>query len=409
MDAADSARTRSRRAGTGGVGARGGGARGRALRMLNGLQVRPDHEIATLARNRRNGARGKVPLPIASPVFHDEGHVAENFLKEFLVGYDGDRNGLVQRYYDDQSTFSFSVNTSAPRGGHASTIQTTSGGNNDEIKPQMWEPYIKKSRNLSRVHHLSARIARSHVGTNDIQQCWASLPATRHPSIFTEAPKWLIECHPIPGLPDPNRQFPGGVGGLMIVVHGEFEELNVPGGQAIIKRSFDRTFVLGPGGQTGIRVISDMLTYRAYGGYEAWQLEKVESPPPAAAAPVESGTATMIPSSQPQAPPQSASLEKQVLPRPQPNGPVTGQMQIPIQMQMPAGMGQPAPGKSAEQVQKEIMVMQMSQRTNMTLAYSKMCLDEVAYDFDRALTAFETVKVGYFREIPFFFLKSLDE
>lgn len=329
-----------------------------SLRILNGVQVRSDQEVAAFADTRRKGTKGKTPLHVAPAVFDDEGQVAENFLKQFFTAFDGDRNGLVDRYYDLQSTFSLNVNTSAPR---AQPSTTHPGGGGDDTKRQMWDPYIKRSRNLSKITHLPARLSRAHVGTSEIRQCWATLPATRHPSLFDEPHKWLLECHPIPGLPDPTRRFPAGLGGLMIVVHGEFDEMNVATGQAIIKRSFDRTFILGPNGASGIRVLSDLLTYRAYGGFEAWIPEDTKA-------------TTAIASS-------SSAASSQL-------------MKDPSQMQIPAGVGMAGEDKSPEVVQQELMVIEMSKRTGMTLAYSKMCLDETAYSFDAALAAFEKVKVG---------------
>ena len=316
-----------------------------SLRMLNGVQVRSDQEVAALAASHVEAAKGKTPLPIRPALFLDEGEVAENFLKQFLPAWDNDRGRVASQYYDERSTFSLNVNTSAPRAAKQSGT--------DETKPQMWDAYIKRSRNLLKINHLPARMSRAHVGVANIQQCWASLPPTRHPDLFAEGDKWLIECHSVPGLPDPTGQSSGGVGGLMIMVHGEFDELNTSTRAPLIKRSFDRSLVLGPGGPTGIRVLSDMLTYRAYGGSDAW-------------IPEEAAEANMTTT-----------------------GAGAGATQ-----QIPEGFGVTMQGKAVEQVQKEMMVIELSQRTGMTLEYSTLCLEETGYAFDGALAAFETVKVS---------------
>lgn len=80
-----------------------------------------------------------------------------------------------------------------------------------------------------------------------------------------------MECFPVPGLPDPTGAAPQGVNGLSVTVHGEFVE----NGEVQTKRrmrSFDRTFVLGPGGNNpeGVVVVSDMLVVRGYGGSKAF-------------------------------------------------------------------------------------------------------------------------------------------
>lgn len=58
--------------------------------------------------------------------------------------------------------------------------------------------------------------------------------------------------------------------GMIACVHGEFEECNDDKG-VIVRRSFDRTFVLRAGGDGGVKVGSDLLVVRAYGGYDAWK------------------------------------------------------------------------------------------------------------------------------------------
>lgn len=204
----------------------------------------------------------KGPPKVKGPSFQDSGEVAEGFLKLFFTGYDTDRNGLLQYYYDNSSTFSMQVNTRALRDPRIPKPE----GNE-------WTHYINSSRNLLKIERSNARAKRSHQGASEIAKVFADLPATRHPNFATNLDKWLIECRPQPGLPDPSGQNPGGVNGLVITTHGEFEE---PQNNKI--RSFDRTFVLGPGGPNGVRVISDSLTVRAFGGSEAFIPEADNEP-----------------------------------------------------------------------------------------------------------------------------------
>ncbi|OGM42984.1 mRNA export factor mex67 [Aspergillus bombycis] len=298
------------------------------LRFLNNTEVRTVEEVA---------AQKKTPIPVQAPHFQDESQIGENFVKAFFVGYDNNRTDLLNGVYDNKSTFSLNVNTTAPRAQQSETAA--------------WDPYIKKSRNLLKINHLPARMSRSFVGADKIREMWNTLPQTRHPDIAAHPEEWLIECFPIPGLPDPSGQSATGVGGLIIMVHGKFEEINGP---KVDLRSFDRTFILGPGGgMGGIRVINDILCLRAHGGHEAWMLEQ-----------------PVVQTAQPGQPP----------------------VQAPVVPATPDGYGMPAPGKPDAQVQQEQLVMQISAKTGMTLPYSEMALSGNGWNLDAALKNFVELK-----------------
>ncbi|KAG9962092.1 hypothetical protein KCU61_g5057, partial [Aureobasidium melanogenum] len=292
------------------------------LRLLNTVQVRSDQD----AESGRQVA--DIPFPIKGPNFQDEGQIAENFLRTFFAGYDTDRATLAQHYYDEQSDFSLAVNTAAPRDPTRS----------HETAPQEWDAYIKRSRNLKKITQLPARQSRLCRGAQAIHESWSTLPATRHPDLATQPQKWLIECQSQPGIPDPTGASPVGVDGFLITVHGEFDEIDVSG-QVKKTRSFDRTFILGPGGPTGVRVVNDMLTIRAYGGFAAFEPDHNEP-------------------------------------------------------QVPAEAGVPVlpPGLTPEIAEQ--MVLELQKQTSMTVQYAKDCLEQVQWDFDRALQAFAAVRAN---------------
>lgn len=293
------------------------------LRTLNGTQIRSDEEAAATTKNL-------LPIPVLPASFQDEASIGETFVKHFFPAYDTDRAALASAYYDAESSFSLSVNVSAPR--------STS---TPAMKNPTWESYIKKSRNLTKITSLPARMARIAKGADHIRETWLTLPSTKHPDFLAQHEKWCIECYSLPGLPDPSKQSASGVGGLIVMVHGEFDEIDVSTGSTDIKRSFDRTFVLGPGGGVGgVRVINDVLVLRAYGGFEAWR----------------------------------------------PDG-------LPRQPQVPDNFGSLGPGKTDEQVQKELMALELSRLTRMTLQYSGLCLEQSAWDLMEAARAFEQAKV----------------
>lgn len=295
------------------------------LRLLNNAQVRSEEEL------NKSAQPVELPFPVRTPSFQDEGQIAENFVRTFFAGFDTDRPALANHFYDDQSDFSFAANASAPRD---SSVEG----------PQEWETYIKRSRNLKRVHQLPARQSRHARGTKAVAEAWASLPPTRHPDLAAEPKKWLIECQLQPGLPDPLGQSPGGVDGFLITVHGEYNELDVTTGQARKKRSFDRSFIIGPGGPAGVRVVTDMLTVRAYGGNQAFEAEGNV---------VTAGTGAA------------------------------------------ADITEHLPTSTAAELTPEMaerMVMEMQKQTGMTVKYAKDCLDQVQWDFDRGLQAFASVR-----------------
>lgn len=142
------------------------------------------------------------------------------------------------------------------------------------------------------------------------------------------------------GLHDPINHKVAGEDGMIITMHGEFEELEAATGRTG-KRSFSRSFVIGPGlpGRGVMRVVSDMLSISPW------------SPVPSVAI--------------------SASAPA---PAPAPALPS-------------------APVLSPEE-QQQLMIAELSKRTTMNGEYAKMCLDTAEWNFDRALAVFEEKKVS---------------
>jgi nuclear RNA export factor len=222
------------------------------LMNLNNVRVRSPEEIA--AAEAAKAASRPSPLPQNGADFRDASGVGETFLTQFLPLYDSNRAQAVAAFYDDQSHFSLSVSTQLPRDNTTPTLP--------------WAAYLKFSRNLSKIHTTSARVQRLIRGGNMIKELWGTLPATKHPDLKTGFHKYIVDCHPLPGLQDPTSQSSNGVDGLIISMHGEFEELDASSGKTGM-RSFSRTFVLGPaapGSNLVFRIVSDMLALRAFNG-----------------------------------------------------------------------------------------------------------------------------------------------
>jgi TAP C-terminal domain/RNA recognition motif len=305
----------------------------------------------------------KTSIPIQAARFRDEADIGANFVTTFFPQYDSNRQLALQSFYDANSSFSLSVNTRANR------VESS------EKLDNSWSSYIKESRNLTKITYLPARMSRSHRGQEAIFKKWSLLPTTQHPPFDSASNhNWLIECHSMPGLPDPTGAATGGVGGLIVIVHGSFEELGVGGAQVTARRSFDRTFIIGPGGGLGgIRVISDILSLRAYGGHEG--IAHISQPPP-----------TNPPQQQPPPPPPQPSLP--------PQQPVLPQQQLPpVQQQPPqhpevpagSGFGTPQPGKTESMLSHEVMTLHLSFQTRLKLQWAAEALEKNGWNLDAAV------------------------
>ncbi|KAI9053624.1 hypothetical protein LZ554_002578 [Drepanopeziza brunnea f. sp. 'monogermtubi'] len=294
------------------------------LRTLNGVEVRTTEEVAAVV-----AVASKLPFPYVGPSFDDRGDVGKNFVTQFLNLYDTDRSTLLAQYYDSQSVYSLSVNMSAYRGEKPS------------VAVQPWAAYTKHSRNLDKISHLNARINRQYTGIQAIQPIWAGLPATRHPNLHTHTDKYLIECEPVSSLQDPTGQSAVGVDGLMITMHGEFEDNTSKNAEQSL-RSFSRTFVLGPGAPGGppIRVISDMLALRG------WAPLPIHAP--------------------------SAAVSE------------TPQLLQPALVT----------AEQTELEQKTYMATQLTEQTGMTMEYSGMCLENAGWNLETAYNMFMANKAN---------------
>lgn len=284
------------------------------LQILSGVTVRTPEQI--VAEEAAKAAMQPTPIPQGGADFRDAGNIGEQFLLKFLPMYDTDRAGLAAMFYDERTSFSLSVVNQAPR--------------DVDTPVPAWQPYLKYSRNLVKITHPGPRIQRLLKGRLLIQELWKNLPVTKHPDLVSNTSKYLVDCHPLPALADPSGQSVQGVDGLIINIHGEFEEKD-PNSDKIGQRSFSRTFVLGPGAPGGpqVRVVSDMLSLRAYNP-------------------------------------------------------------IPLPQEAPASIAVPV---NTEQ-QKQLIVAELSRRTNMTPEYSEMCLTQVNWDLEAAMVKFRETTLG---------------
>ncbi|KIY51733.1 NTF2-like protein [Fistulina hepatica ATCC 64428] len=259
-----------------------------------------------------------------------------SFLSRFFSTFDTDRRSLAT-VYDPSAAFSVCVNTSIP-------IRARITGYHHSMPNQRkldWGPWLgHHSRNLQRMLPTLIVMNSLHVGGPDIVQASLQLPATSH-AITGSSDKFCLDAFLVPH---------GATQALMVVVHGEFIEVDTQG-----IRSFDRTFILVPS-QTGtpsqlanwpVCILSDSLTIRAYSHHSAWQ---------------------------------SGPMLVQAI---DPTGQSYGPQDLPESQQ--------ALIKEVPDLQQPTVIA-VCRRTRLNVKYSVDCLVSNGWDIDRAVANFETVK-----------------
>ncbi|KAK1837303.1 hypothetical protein QBC39DRAFT_6658 [Podospora conica] len=217
-----------------------------------------------------------------------------------------------------------------------------------------WKSYMKYSRNLHVPRGKASPLAhRLFIGGSAISGLWKVLPASRHPPLDPAA-GWVVDCHVFEHLPDPTGNGLGFAAGLFINARGVYEESD-PANNVFGVRTFSRTFVLGPskpGAPHPYRVVSDQLTLHKW----------TPAPTPETAA----STMQIVPTP--------------VVPTPSPVAPVGVAV--------------------LDDATKNQLIQEVSNRTGMTLEYSRMCLDTVNanWNIDLALASFAQLKDSLPRE-----------
>jgi nuclear RNA export factor len=229
------------------------------LKVLDGnplVKIRFDIEITNKSEPRKLELPGKIRQGMWGEGSND---IGVGFLTTFFELYDNYRDNLVQQFYTPTSFFSLSVDTVTPHNVASQHRRGAFSGHNQPSSTNLGG-YIPQSRNLQRTTNLQARTTRLHHGREQILQAFRNLPRTRHP--VAEAAAFVADGFQV--------QI-GTTAAIMVSVHGEFYE-NSERGE--VRRSFDRTFLLGPPAPTNpgsqCVVISDLLVLRPWSGRDAW-------------------------------------------------------------------------------------------------------------------------------------------
>lgn len=236
-----------------------------SLKVLDGTPLPTVPEIS-FGVGRTANRTTELPAKIRQGAWGEgSNEIGVGFLGVFFPLFDTNRPALLQQFYTPTSLFSVSVDTTTPhqRPDRRGAPTQTSG-------PSNLGAYIHQSRNLIRNRGEHARMTRLHQGRDQIAVAFQQFPPTKHP----------IE-EPAAFVADGFQVQIGASAGIMVVVHGEFVEM---AGRQNFRRSFDRTFLLGPpvpatnpGAQCV--VVSDLLVWRQYSGRDAWVPEEGPTAP----------------------------------------------------------------------------------------------------------------------------------
>ncbi|TID19227.1 hypothetical protein CANINC_003797 [Pichia inconspicua] len=249
------------------------------LVMIDGNQVRDESKIASILT---------FPVKSTNMFFETEelSKIATNFLSSYFNYWDTNRTELIS-LYSPQSQFSFQCDSSV-----ITDYNANSSGD-------LWNNYTPQSRNLKRVSNEKSRMARLFIGPEHILAAFKCLPKSRH-SLAINPNDYAIETISFPAL-----------GGMMITIHGDFDEVDQPEQQfqdstnksfnnnsryrnnsrnsfrkgILEKRGFDRTFIVVPGPNGAFIVASDMLCVKQYSNRKPWHHSDLQQFLPVASVP----------------------------------------------------------------------------------------------------------------------------
>ncbi|KAJ7056667.1 hypothetical protein C8F01DRAFT_1211342 [Mycena amicta] len=334
-----------------------------ALRRFLTLELLDQEPVTKIAfdvaqGDAAGGPTSATPAPSATtfpfemgPSFIDgvDASLVSNFLSRFFPTFDERRPQLVD-VYSPASTFSFSANTAIP------ARARLEGLHYHPLLPNQqkltWKPWLENgSRNLQRLSNDKIAAA-LHVGGADIVQALIKLPLTKH-DILGAPENFCVDA------------FIAGVG-LLVVVHGQFIEAPWQG-----IRSFDRTFMLAPAPEGSrakmngwdVVILSDQWTIRGFSKPEAWK------PGPL----LVQATMDTNPAINPRhLPPDQTEILNTVVRR-------SSLFLLLVLITL-----QPEPQRP--------LVLQLCGRTRLNVKYALDCLNNNAWDLERAIANFKQVK-----------------
>ena len=233
------------------------------LVIIDGNQVRDEQKINRILT---------FPIKSTKVFFENEdfSKISTTFLTSYLNFWDNNRVDLMS-LYTPQSQFSYQCDSSVISDFNANT------------PTNLWNNYTPHSRNFKRVSNEKSRSTRLSIGPEQILNTFKCLPKSKH-NLDTNPNEYSIETVSFPSL-----------NGIMISIHGEFDEIAQPEqqfaensnnvnnrynkynnknnkGGSLEKRCFDRVFVVVPGPNGAFIVASDLLCVKHYSKKKSWNI-----------------------------------------------------------------------------------------------------------------------------------------
>ncbi|KAJ8589738.1 NTF2-like protein [Rhizopogon salebrosus TDB-379] len=282
-----------------------------------------------------------------------EDSVVSSFLVRFFPLFDDQRAALLDAYHPS-ATFSFSCNTTIPSRARIQGLHSSKEMPNQ--RKLDWAVWLNSgSRNLNRMGGGVDKVVNSlHLGSEAAIRAMSTLPKTKH-DVCGSPEKFCIDAWPV-GQGENLK--------LFITLHGQFVEEPSQG-----IRSFDRAFVLAPAPPGSraklngwdVMILSDQWSIRAYSSPEAWHPGPMR---------VQAGEALATQ-------PQAISVSSLI--------PAHAQAQL---QQAISTYSEP----------QRSLIMQICERTGLNAKFAVDCLQNNAWNMERAIANFEQVKGGLSRE-----------
>ncbi|KAG1733591.1 uncharacterized protein EDB91DRAFT_1148242 [Suillus paluster] len=285
-----------------------------------------------------------------------EDSVVSNFLVRFFPLFDDQRAALLDAYHPS-ATFSFSCNTTIPSRARIQGLHVSK--DMPHQRKLDWAVWLENgSRNLNRMGGGVDKIVKSlHLGSEAAIRAMSALPKTKH-DVSGSPEKFCIDAWPV-GQGENLK--------LFISLHGQFVEEPSQG-----IRSFDRAFVLAPAPAGSraklngwdVMILSDQWSIRAFSIHDAWH-----------------------------------------------PGPMRVQAGEALRTQQPTGSTPSSssliPAHARAQLEQAIstfsepernLILQICERTGLNAKYAVDCLQNNAWNWDRAIANFEQVKGALSRD-----------
>ncbi|KAI5120208.1 hypothetical protein M0805_006314 [Coniferiporia weirii] len=305
------------------------------------------------------------PLPMGpSFITGVDGSVISGFLARFFPLFDSQRSALID-VYDPNATFSYSAFTTIPPRARLQGWHTSREMPNQ--RKLEWGPWLKNgaggSRNLNFIGRggaaeggLERELRSLHAGPAAIVAAMSCLPKTRH-DVSGAADKFCIDAWPVGQ---------GAATMLFLCLHGEFAEEPSQG-----IRSFDRSFILAPAPAEStaamnnwtVTILSDQLTIRPFSSHEAWKVGPMKVQGEGKPVKQRQENPQRVPVAQNQLLSPEVQAQLNVIPEPQ-----------------------------------RVLVLAVCQRTSLNVKFSVDCLQNNAWDVERAVANFEQVKASLGRD-----------